>query len=412
MERDGFSVDLCDSHGIPFPSVTQNERVYVLAKPGKHFQVMVHVGEELRDQNVKAIVLVDGQRVGINKWMSSGRSVFEGFRASKETADAVWKFKFADANPDCYDPTPEDMEMEKEGEDLDDNTVGKVEVQFFRFRKPEARVCTHGCAGFGNFGGGGGGSEIGRERYMREPQESENRHKFWQAPSLRCEAGDLLEKPSKKRRRDDRNSYRQPAAFNNYNNAYNGGSSYNYASNYATDAYGYPVANSFNRPSYNNYNQTSGARKVYCRHTTWQRNELLGTLVLFYHTPESLILRGLLMPETDPDHKRALEESGYYDEMKARKAERRARIRRKKERARRDGVKREPKDVIDVDLSRRSRRRHGSDVKHEDDKKRLVRGNGQETCDLTREDHLEVWYVKRQQAGGIQSVPREAMVIN
>ena len=71
MERDGFSVDLCDSNGVPFPSFKQNERVYVLAKPGRHFQVLVHLGDELRSQNVKARVMIDGQPVGYNNWMTS-----------------------------------------------------------------------------------------------------------------------------------------------------------------------------------------------------------------------------------------------------------------------------------------------------------------------------------------------------
>jgi len=62
-----------------------------------------------------------------------------------------------------------------------------------------------------------------------------------------------------------------------------------------------------------------------CAHTRYQMGEMLGEFVAYYHTADVLLLRGILDPDVSADHRRILEETGYYAAEHAKTEERRRR---------------------------------------------------------------------------------------
>lgn len=352
MDWNGFGVRLVDSKRKPYLTIRHERKAYVLARPNEPFQVEVQLKGGNVYQDIKARVMVDGRPVGYNKWINNGRTFIKGFRASTDNPHAVYEFKFSGslhremARAELDGKTNE----MKEEEDADNANkgVGSVRVEFFHYAPPIGERCRFGCK---QKTADAEQSTVEKDRYKKDV-EIKGRN-WWDQPSLLTVAGDLVDnskKPAAGRggRGGGRGRGRGRGGRGGYNSGWGGG--YN-RGGYGGGGWGGDYDPRFmpygqqppipaalmggggyggrggGNPYYNDYYMggqgggqqgggqggNTGGKAISCPHTKWQQGPKLATLVLYYQTPDCLMLRNILNPDDNEEHRKVLTKYGYYD---------------------------------------------------------------------------------------------------
>eukprot|EP01083_Nonionella_stella_P036184 98754_1 len=360
MDWNGFGVRLVDSKRKPYLTIRHERKAYVLAKPNEPFQVEVQLKGGNVYQDIKARVMVDGRPVGYNKWINNGRTFIKGFRASQNNPHAVYEFKFSGslhhemARAELDGKTTE-LKEDPEAEKTTNKGVGSVRVEFFHYAPPIGERCRFGCKPRTN---DEDKVAVDKDRYKKEV-DIQGRN-WWEQPSLLTVAGDVIGNEPKKAGgggrgrggggRGGRGGGRGRGGYGGgwggggYNRGYGGGGGWggDYDPRFMPYGQQAPVpaalmGGGYGRrpganPYYNDYSYmgggggggsqggsggNQGGKAISCPHTKWQQGPKLATLVLYYQTPDCLMLRNILNPDENDEHRRVLTKYGYYDPQSA-----------------------------------------------------------------------------------------------